>query len=134
MSLVSKMKDFFSTEDKKMKDIETIQEAMEMINKLKSGQYRDACASSAVNKILDQLINWVDVLKTDMDIVKGDKLRSILADLTGIKNQLGTMAGDISELQISSVKDCCTSKKAEDIIIKVDKITKSKKSTTNKEI
>ena len=82
--------------------------------------------------IVEQLVYWVEVMQKDMDLVKYDKLRTIIQDIAAIKIQLMNMTSDIESLktaqqeEASVMQDECISK------IK-DTVKKIKKQKENKD-
>lgn len=62
-------------------------------------------SSVKVKGILTQLIYWIEKLEKDMDIIKGDTLRTILADITSIKTQLIIMGKEAHDLRAHRCED-----------------------------
>lgn len=97
MSLGSKLKDFFTAggcvSEVKYITLDTIQEALDLIKSIKKDSITDGAPK--VLMLVEQLVHWVSVLQKDMEIIKSDKLRSVLHDIAEIKIQLATMIKDI---------------------------------------
>lgn len=134
MSLGSKLKDFFTSggcvTETKYITIDTIQDAINLIKDIKHNNIAEGAPK--VLMLVEQLVHWVDVMQKDMELVKYDKLRTIIQDIAAIKIQLTTMTSDIDKVRVfqqeekAVVQDECIAK------IK-DTVKKIKKQRENKD-
>lgn len=132
MSLGNKLKDFFTSggcvAESKIITLDTIQDAINLIKDIKHNNISEGAPK--VLMLIEQLVHWVNVLQKDMEIIKSDKLRSILHDIAEIKIQLVTMVKDID--LVKSMKNNDRYKVESDCISKIkDTVKKIKKQKEN---
>lgn len=133
MSLGNKLKDFFTSGgcvlETKHITLDTVQDALNLIKDIKSKNIAE-CAPKVL-MIVEQLVHWVEVIQKDMDLVKYDKLRTIIQDIAEIKIQISTMVRDIESIkpmnqsEVSTPENDCIAKIKET----VKKIKKQKENT-----
>ncbi len=101
MSLGSKLKDFFTSggcvTETKYITLDTIQDAIDLIKEIKPSSVSEGAPK--VLMIVEQLVHWVDAMQKDMQLIKYDKLRTVLHDIAEIKIQLATMVKDIDNVK-----------------------------------
>lgn len=134
MSLGNKLKDFFTSGgcvlETKHITLDTIQDALNLIKDIKSKNISDGAPK--VLMIVEQLVYWVEVMQKDMDLVKYDKLRTIIQDIAAIKIQLMNMTSDIEALKSAQQEE--TSVMQDECISKIkDTVKKIKKQKENKD-
>lgn len=135
MSLGNKLKDFFTsggcTIEAKNITLDTVQDALDLIKKIRTNRDLIGEGAPKVLAIVEQLVHWVEVIQKDMDLVKYDKLRTIIQDIAEIKIQISTMVRDIESVrsmnqgEVSSAENDCIAKIKET----VKKIKKQKENT-----
>lgn len=135
MSLGNKLKDFFTsggcTIEAKNITLDTVQDALDLIKKIRTNRDLIGEGAPKVLAIVEQLVHWVEVIQKDMDLVKYDKLRTIIQDIAEIKIQISTMVRDIESArsmnqgEVSSAENDCIAKIKET----VKKIKKQKENT-----
>jgi len=133
MSLGNKLKDFFTSGgcvlETKHITLDTVQDALNLIKDIKGKNIAEGAPK--VLMIVEQLVHWVEVIQKDMDLVKYDKLRTIIQDIAEIKIQISTMVRDIESIkpinqsEVSTPENDCIAKIKET----VKKIKKQKENT-----
>ncbi len=136
MSIIGKIKNIFGSgcitekEDMIKKDINNIQDALNLLNSIPGDQVQNGL--SKFLKAITQIVHWIDILQQDMNIVKGDKLRSMLADITAIRQQITIINQNIDDSKKLECREH-TCNDTKDIVVKATKVSKSIKDSKQKE-
>ncbi len=134
MSLGSKLKDFFTTggcvTQSKAVTLDTIQDALDLIKEIRPSLIHEGAPK--VLTVVEQLVHWIDVVQKDMELIKADKLRTMLHDIAAIKIQLTNMVTDIDSIrkdqskEVSSIDKDDYIEKIKDTVKKIKKLKEKK--------